>query len=305
MSKASLAFKELIEQINSSVKSGKIEQDYSDFLKRFRDLGVSSYILNKLIQKAKESTKEETNKALDESFFVISEYDASEENNEPQSAEPKEVEVQVIEKTGSKAKFAICLFLIIGIVEFFYLLNLQEKNNHMSDRLFYLDGQLTEQKGINSTTGSELSDLKKKNEELTSNYSELKSSFSKYMPIIITDVQLANVYNDGSIETDFGGSIYSSSSMFIKPKLTYEGIDVGANIQLKVKFYTPSDQLSRGSGSPSDCSWTESFEVYSGSNKQSLQGWGGDAKGHWSSGTYRYEFWYNNVCLRAKTFTVY
>lgn len=133
---------------------------------------------------------------------------------------------------------------------------------------------------------------------------ELKNSFSDYMPIIITDVEIANVYNDGSVETDYGGAIYSSYSMFIKPKITYKGIKTDESISLDIKLYTPSG-LSRGASSQSDCSWTESFYVSSGSNTQSFQGWGGASKGHWTSGTYRYEFWYGNVCLMAKTFTIF
>ena len=133
---------------------------------------------------------------------------------------------------------------------------------------------------------------------------ELKDLCGNYMPIIITDVEIANVYNDGSIETDFGGIINSGSSMYVKPKIKYEGIKGDEDITIEIRLYTPSG-LSRSNSSPSDCSWTESFHFESGSNTQILQGWGGDSMGHWMSGMYRFEFWLGNICLYAKTFRIY
>ena len=40
-------------------------------------------------------------------------------------------------------------------------------------------------------------------------------------------------------------------------------------------------------------------------NTYSLNGWGNRNKGHWTSGTYRIEVWYENTCLKSKTFTIY
>ena len=145
-----------------------------------------------------------------------------------------------------------------------------------------------------------LSEEQSRRENVENSFSELKNS----MPVIITDVEVANVYSDGTVETDYGGTIYSSYSMYVKPQITYKGIKTGDDVTLNIKLYTPTG-LSRGSSSPADCSWTESFYVYSGDNTQSFQGWGGTSKGHWKSGTYRYEFWYGNICLKAKTFTIY
>ena len=158
--------------------------------------------------------------------------------------------------------------------------------------------------GTIASLESSLSTEQSRRERAEDELAELKNSYSNYMPVLITDVEIANVYYDGSIETDYGGTIYSSYSMYVKPKITYKGIKTGESISLDIKLYTPSG-LSRGDSSPSNCSWTESFYVSSGSNTQSFQGWGGASKGHWTSGTYRYEFWYGSVCLMAKSFTIH
>ena len=160
---------------------------------------------------------------------------------------------------------------------------------------------------------SQISSLKKallnekdKRELAESKLENLNSSISSSIPMLITDIEIANVYNDGSFETNYGGVIYSSNSMFLKPRITYTGIKTGEDITLYVKLYGISGSLQTGSSSPSGYSFSSSVTVSSGnSNTYELKGWGGSDKGFWSRGTYRYEIWYGNVCLRAKTFTVY
>ena len=139
--------------------------------------------------------------------------------------------------------------------------------------------------------------IKKQEEELTM----LQKSF----PIIITDIKIGNVDYDSNVETDYGNTIYSRYTMYLKPQITYTGINPWQSINLKVKWYTPNGSLSRGDSSPSGFSQSEDLYVCSGSNTTTLRGWGNRSKGHWSSGTYRIEIWYEDVCLRAENFTIY
>ena len=151
-----------------------------------------------------------------------------------------------------------------------------------------------------------LSNEKSMREEAENKLTELKNSISSTIPMLITDIEIANVYDGGTFETNYGGSIYSSNSMYLKPRITYTGIRTGEDITLYVKLYGISGTLQTGNSSPSGYSFSNSVTVSSGSgNKCELKGWGSSTKGHWSRGTYRYEIWYGNVCLRAKTFTVY
>lgn len=162
---------------------------------------------------------------------------------------------------------------------------------------------------MNSQTSSlkkALLNEKDKRELAESKLENLNSSISSSIPMLITDIEIANIYNNGSFETYYGGAIYSSNSMFLKPRITYTGIKTGEDITLYVKLYGISGSLQTGSSSPSGYSFSNSVTVLSGSsNTYELQGWGGSDKGFWSRGTYRYEIWYGNVCLRAKTFTLY
>ena len=212
------------------------------------------------------------------------------------------------QKKQYKKVVVLCVLIALcGIGLFFLKGSLDNTRNNLKDAR----NDITQKEGMIKTRDekivsleSSLSAEQSRRESAENELTELKNSYSDYMPVIITDVEIANVYNDGSVETDYGGTIYSSYSMYVKPKITYKGIKTGESISLDIKLYTPSG-LSRGSSSPSDCSWTESFYVSSGSNTQSFQGWGGSSKGHWTSGTYRYEFWYGNVCLKAKSFTIH
>lgn len=134
----------------------------------------------------------------------------------------------------------------------------------------------------------------------------LESQFIILSPIYITNIDIANSYYDGKIETDFGKTIYSSNTMYLIPKITYTGINHGSTINLKIKWYGPDGFLRTGNSSPNGFTQQVSLYVYNGLNSVMLQGWGNKTKGlYWGKGMYRIEVWYENVCLRAKTFTIY
>ena len=92
--------------------------------------------------------------------------------------------------------------------------------------------------------------------------------------------------------------------MFLKPKISYIGLISGTK-ELKVKWYTHSGYLSRGDSSPYEFSQSNDEYISKGNNTLTLSGWGNEHKGHWRSGTYRIEIWYENTCLKSKTFTIY
>lgn len=144
---------------------------------------------------------------------------------------------------------------------------------------------------------------KSKRIDAENDLSEFKTTMGNYMPIIISDVKIGNAYNGGSIETDYGETIYSNRTMYLKPKVTYQGINTGENIEIKVKLFCPNGKISEGNNS--DFSYSDSFIVKSGTNSQAFSGWGNSTMGNWKSGKYRFEFWYKDICLKAKTFTIY
>lgn len=229
------------------------------------------------------------------------------ENNElkGKNAALQEQNKKILNQKKQYRKVVILCILIVvcGIGLFFLKDSLDSTRNILKSARY----DITQKSKTIETLNQKITNLQTSLSEEISRREKAENDFSKlksYIPVIITDVEIANTYSGGSIETDYGGTIYSSSSMYVKPKITYKGIRTGENITLNIRLYTPTG-MSQGPSSPSDYTWTESFYVYSGSNTKSFQGWGGASMGHWKSGTYRYEFWYGDVCLKAKTFTIY
>ena len=151
-----------------------------------------------------------------------------------------------------------------------------------------------------SSTKSELSQVKRE----LSNY---KNRIGKHMPLIVTDIEIANHYKGRKEETGYGGTIYSKNSMYLAPRISYIGLVEGTR-KFLIKLYRPDGTLSTGSPSletPKGYSYSTSEYIYEGENKRQLSNWGGEKKGHWAKGTYKIEVWYNNMCLKSKSFTIY
>lgn len=151
-----------------------------------------------------------------------------------------------------------------------------------------------------SSTKSELSQTQRK----LSNY---QNKVGKHLPLIVTDIEIANHYKDSKEETGYGGTIYSKNSMYLAPRISYIGLVEGTR-KFLIKLYRPDGTLSTGSPSsetPKGYSYSASGYIYEGENKRELSGWGNEKKGNWPKGTYKIEVWYNDMCLKAKSFTIY
>lgn len=180
----------------------------------------------------------------------------------------------------------------------FYRRQIVQKNDSLS-----IQASLIKSKNIRiSSLDSDLAAMKNKKEQLEQSLSEIKS----YYPIVITDIQVGNTYSNGNFETPYGGRIYSSYSMYLKPKITYIGLDAGEIKTLYVKLYTPSGSMSTGNSSPKGYSFSSDIYISSGTgNTWELSGWGNSTKGNWPKGSYRFEVWYGGICLKTKSFSVY
>lgn len=130
-------------------------------------------------------------------------------------------------------------------------------------------------------------------------------SIKEEYPFIITDIEIANHYQDGSIETDYGEPLYSYNTMYLAPRIKYIGL-IPDYQELKIKWYNPDGTIRRGDSSPYGFSQSESVYIEFGDNNTyELSGWGNSYKGNWASGIYRIEIWYGNMCLKSKPFTIY
>ena len=138
--------------------------------------------------------------------------------------------------------------------------------------------------------------------------SEFQNMVSTYVPIIITDVEVANYDGDGKYDADYGEVIFSSNSMYLRPKIYYRAVKhPPMDITLKVKLYGPSGKLVLGMPSPSDESYSYKMdiEIHSSGGEIELDGWGRATRGCFRHGYYRFEFWYGDMCLGSKRFLVY
>lgn len=133
----------------------------------------------------------------------------------------------------------------------------------------------------------------------------LSASVSTIYPIIIKEIKIGNVDKDSKIQTSYGGRLEEYNTMYLQPRIVYTGLTSG-NKTFKIKWYKPDGTISHGVSSPSGFSQSKSVNVLKGENHSfEFSGWGNASPGHWRSGTYRIEIWYENTCLKSKTFTIY
>ena len=244
----------------------------------------------------------------------------NEENNNLKKIN-EELNKQKTEILRKKKQYKKVIFLILavlgcGIGLLFLNDNLKttqsklaEANNTISirnDSITSKDKQISNLQRDVYNLNVSLNNEREQRERIENEFSSFKSSFSSAIPILITDIEIANTYSDGSIETSYGNSIYSSNSMYLQPRITYTGVRNGESITLYAKLYGTSGTLQTGNSSPSGYTFSNSMTISSGEgNTYELSGWGSSNKGNWSRGSYRYEIWYGNVCLKAKSFNIY
>ncbi|WP_297908286.1 hypothetical protein [uncultured Parabacteroides sp.] len=204
---------------------------------------------------------------------------------------------------GSKGRylFFIIVFAIAAVILGVSYIEADENYSRASKERYEYKEKYEE---ATTSMRSQISSLEQERDNAKSELSSLKSRVSNTYPLIITDIEIGNIYKDGDIETDYGERIYDYNTMYLEPRIEYIGLESGTKT-FKVKWYTPSGYLSRGDSSPSGFSQAHDEYISKGNNTLTLNGWGNDRKGNWHSGTYRIEVWYENVCLKAKTFTIY
>lgn len=258
-------------------------------------------------------------------------------NNENTSLKIENTKLQAQNKTilRQKKQFKNVIFLILAIIGcgigLFVLRNnlniakgeLDEANNTISNKndsiknkdniisdlyqnISNLNTQLREEKEQREEIEEQYEQIKEQYEQIENEYDSFKSLLSSRIPILITNIDIANVDNNGTIETGYGNRIYSSNSMYLRPRITYTGINTEKNITLYLRLYNSSGTLCAGQSSPNGYTFSSNMTVMSGENNTcSFSGWGNSNKGYWSSGSYRYEIWYGNVCLGSKSFSIY
>ena len=203
--------------------------------------------------------------------------------------------------------FVIIILCCIGLLSFYREItgktqHIQELENEITIKR---DSLLLQTNEINRL----INDLSATNSRLSSAQKELsdyKDKVGKHMPLVINNIELANyTANRGRVISDYGQRIYSNESRWVWFRINYDGIVSGTK-NLHYKVYDQKGQLKTCSSSPSGYSWSSDIYIYGDNNNSVvLFGWGADNASTWSTGTYRIEIWYNDMCLKSKSFTIY
>ena len=211
----------------------------------------------------------------------------------PSSKEP------VVEQKSNTGSIIAIIFLVLAtiILGALYV-------NAIENRDYWYQEYIDEGEKYDQQLEEVSNELRIVKQQLAEKESLLSSIANNNIPLIITDIQIGNTYYNGNIETNYGSTIYSRNTMYLTPRIKYMGL-VSGNKTLKVKWYNPSGTLSTGTSSTNGYSQSNSYYVSKGQNTLTLHGWGNETKGHWGSGTYKIEIWYENKCLSSKSFTIY
>lgn len=119
-------------------------------------------------------------------------------------------------------------------------------------------------------------------------------------PFSISEIEVKNG------EDEYGETIYSSNTTYIYSRMTASSL-VGGSYDIYVKFFSPNG-LSTGMNQdvPTGFSYKSTVTLQkNGTTTIYVSGWGNSTKGNWKSGAYRIEYWYNDVKLGTKYFTIY
>lgn len=171
----------------------------------------------------------------------------------------------------------------------------------------YLDANKNYTRMMSKTSSlqEEVSEMEIERDNALMELSDFKSSIGNTYPIVITDIEVANVYKNGTIETDYGNTLYDYRTLYLKPRIRYTGLTSGTK-EFKIKWVMPSGSLRTGDSSPYGYSFSESAYVSEGAdNVLEFMGWGNESSGNWSSGRYRVEIWYDDVCLKSMDVRIY
>lgn len=200
------------------------------------------------------------------------------------------------------------LMLILGAVSYVWVHRLNNKNDaagiglkNANLKIDTLDYKVTDLVIQLDTTRQRLQKEIILNEALKKENDTLRSMY----PIQIRKLEIANVDSTGNAINDYGKEIIAANSMYLMPRITYYSFKPGEKVELFIKLYNSDGDCVTGDDSPEGYSYSYVINSLSpGENLLPLSGWGGPDYGHFTSGTYRFEIWYNEMCLKAKTFKI-
>ncbi len=204
--------------------------------------------------------------------------------------------IESLSKQKKQYRWVIVLSMLVvaGLIAILlFNRNVNELRNELMKREYSVDSLRSVVTNRDSVIYTQKKDLK--------HTQSILDTFALYMPILVSDMEVKNG------NENYGGRIYSDRTTYIHPKLTVYSLIDGI-VNLYVKFYTPNGLLTSSKADMSLTGYSYKDNVVLNKNQSTtvyLLGWGGDDRGHWNKGAYRIEVWYNNACIKAKTFYIY
>ena len=167
----------------------------------------------------------------------------------------------------------------------------------------YNSAQYSHRQEVSGLT-ERINSLTQERDQAIKEYNDFKSNLGKTIPFVITDIRMGNLYQGGDIETNYGGRIMTSNTMFLAPEISYVCFSPG-NRTFYIKLFRPDGNMSIGESSPTGYSFSSTAYIGSGKGSARLSSWGNKTKGHWADGAYRIEIWYDNSCISSRSFVIY
>lgn len=127
---------------------------------------------------------------------------------------------------------------------------------------------------------------------------------SSSTPFVINSVEVGNTDYNFNFINDYGSTIYSYQTRYLTPKI-YITVYSPGTYAIYIKLIRPNGTLETGSTSPSGYSYKQDITLYSNTTYCELNGWGSNTSGHYPSGQYKFEFYYNGNKIGEKPFKIY
>ena len=206
-------------------------------------------------------------------------------------------------RTGTKVAIVLAVLLMASLAGAYWLL--KDSDMAKSD-LRTANKQISELQKENALLKIELDTTKtnlRRERDVRTRIEQENDTLKTMFPLYITDMQVGNADANGRIITPYGSKISASSSMYLMPRIKYVGLKPGLKVELMVRLYDNQGHLVTGNTSPAGYSFANKIDpIELNENILSLSGWGGGDKGHFERGTYRYEVWLGDRCLKQLSF---
>lgn len=206
---------------------------------------------------------------------------------------------------ATRVAVVLAMLLIASVAGGYFLF---KDSDQMKAGLKDANSQIKELQLENAKLKIELDTTKqnlRREKEIRANIEHENDTLKTMFPIFITSMEIANCDGNGAVISDFGKPISASNSMFLMPRITYVGLRGGLKAELLVRLYDHEGKLVTGASSPVGYSYSFTLNpIEPNENRVRMSGWGGADRGHFPPGTYRYEVWLGDMCLKQKVFTL-